>query len=52
MGHDIVIHMVLEGLGAFGYTLALKQCKHFWHRAATWLVLALIFSYATVQMVG
>lgn len=52
MAHDILVHMALEGFGGYAAYLAFKQCAHTWHRIVTWLVLALISSYATIQLVG
>lgn len=52
MTTDIIIHMILEGIGGLIAWYAYGFCHHWRHRLAVWFVLALIFSYVTVQLVG
>ncbi len=49
---DIAFHMVLEAIGGGIAWYAYGFCRHLSHRLAVWFVLALIFSYATVSLVG
>ena len=49
---DIILHMVLEGIGGAIAWYAYGFCSHWRHRLAVWFVLALIFSYVTVCLVG
>jgi ABC-type glycerol-3-phosphate transport system permease component len=49
---QILLHMVLEGIGGVITAYALARCKHWWHRAIRWVILAYIFSLATVHLVG
>ena len=49
---DVLIHLALEALGALSLRCVLGMCKHKRHRIIAWTTTALIFSIATVILVG
>jgi hypothetical protein len=52
MIRDVLLHMVLEAIGGGILLYALGFCNHWRHRLLVWFVLALIFSYITVRLIG
>lgn len=52
MWADVALHMVLEAIGGAVAWYAYGFCNHWRHRLLVWFVLALVFSYVTVRVVG
>jgi NADH:ubiquinone oxidoreductase subunit 5 (subunit L)/multisubunit Na+/H+ antiporter MnhA subunit len=49
---QILIHMLLEGIGSLVGIYAYRYCEHNWHRVAIWVSLTALTSIITVQIVG
>lgn len=52
MALDVALHMLLEAIGGLVMLYALNFCRHRRHQFAVWFGLALLFSIATVVLIG
>ncbi len=49
---DVALHVLLEAIGGLILIYALSFCQHRRHQLMVWFILALLFSYITVILVG
>lgn len=52
MATDIALHMLLEAIGGLVAWYAFGFCAHWRHRLMVWTLLAFVFSYITVLLIG